>query len=101
MRRRAATQQREAAAEEGARTADGFHEALGTVVVAGRRLAPQDRQLSGHSGEMVLNGTYLVDDTHIDAFRAAVDRLAETHPRVRVELGGPWPPYSFAGLETS
>lgn len=100
MRRRAATQQREAAAAEDARTAEELHEALGEVAVAGRRLPPQDRQLAGHTGEMVLNGTYLVDDARIDAFRATVDRLAEAHPRVRVEVGGPWPPYSFAGLET-
>lgn len=100
MRRRAATQQREAAAAEDARVADEVHEALAAVAVAGRRLPPQDRQLAGHTGEMVLNGTYLVDDTAIGAFRAAVDRLAEAHPRVRVEVGGPWPPYSFAGLET-
>lgn len=100
MRRRAATQQREATAAEDARTADEVHEALASVSVAGRRLPPQDRQLTGHTGEMVLNGTYLVDDTEIDAFRATVDRLAEAHPRVRVEVGGPWPPYSFAGLET-
>ncbi|MGN6129518.1 MAG: GvpL/GvpF family gas vesicle protein [Nocardioidaceae bacterium] len=100
MRRRAATQQREAAAAEDARTADEVHEALASVAVAGRRLPPQDRQLTGHTGEMVLNGTYLVDDTEVDAFRATVDRLAATHPRVRVEADGPWPPYSFAGLET-
>lgn len=101
MRRRAATQQREAAAAEDAHTAGVVHEALAAVAVAGRRLPAQDRQLTGHTGEMVLNGTYLVDDTRVEEFRATVDRLAEAHPRVRVEVGGPWPPYSFAGLEST
>lgn len=101
LQRRAATRQREAGAEESARLAQELHEGLLDHVVDGRRLAPQDRRLSGHRGEMILNGTYLVADQRVDDLRAAVERLAAPHAHLRVELGGPWAPYSFASLETS
>jgi Gas vesicle synthesis protein GvpL/GvpF. len=48
---------------------------------------------------MLLNGTYLVGNDSIDEFAARVDSLAAEHPDVRVELTGPWPAYSFAGVE--
>lgn len=99
LRRRAATQQREAAVREDAEAAERMHEELRGVVVAGRRLAPQDPRLTGHVGEMILNGTYLVDRGQVETFKSAVDRLAGLHEHLRVELAGPWPPYSFASLE--
>lgn len=98
-RRREATQRREARAQSWASTADELHEALASGCVAGRRLAPQDRRLTGHTGEMVLNGTYLVDDAGVESFRTSVEAAAAKHPKVRVELAGPWPPYSFASLD--
>jgi hypothetical protein len=48
---------------------------------------------------MILNGTYLVDRGDVVAFKAAVDQVAAQHGHVRVEVAGPWPPYSFATLE--
>jgi hypothetical protein len=45
---------------------------------------------------MILNGAYLVDDDRSAEFSAAVDRLADSHQPVRLELTGPWPPYTFA-----
>ena len=99
LKRRAATQRRESLAAADAATADEIHAALEGASVAGRRLAPQDRRLTGHTGEMVLNGTYLVDETRVALFKGAVDALAAHHAGVRVEVGGPWPPYSFASLD--
>lgn len=99
LRRRAATQQREAALREDAEAAQRMHEELRGFVVAGRRLAPQDRRLTGHVGEMILNGTYLVDRGRVETFKSEVDRLAGLYEHIRVELAGPWPPYSFASLE--
>ena len=99
LQRRAATQQKAAGAEADATIARELHEALHARVVTGRLLAPQDKRLSGHLGEMILNGTYLVEDRRVEEFRAAVDELATAHDHVRVEVGGPWPPYSFASLE--
>jgi hypothetical protein len=60
-------------------------------------LPAQNRELSGHEGEMVLNGAYLVEADRVDGLRGLVDEL-ETHHRAlgaRIELTGPWPPYNF------
>ncbi|MEU3610261.1 GvpL/GvpF family gas vesicle protein, partial [Streptomyces sp. NPDC035033] len=59
------------------------------------RHAPQRSPLSGPY-ENVLNDSYLVADARADAFRAAVSQVAERFPAVRVEVTGPWAPYSFA-----
>jgi hypothetical protein len=99
LKRRAATQRRETAAQEDAEVAEQLHAEIQSSAVAGRRLAPQDRRLTGHVGEMILNGTYLVDRGEVAAFKAAVDAVAAQHGHVRVEVAGPWPPYSFATLE--
>ena len=99
MQRRAATQRREESTREDAEVAEELHAVLTDHATMGRRLAPQDKRLSGHTGEMVLNGAYLVDAAQEEAFRALVEQVASRHARIRVELGGPWPPYSFATLD--
>lgn len=99
MRRRAASRRKEVLAQEDAAIADQLHAGLQEAAVASRRLAAQDRRLSGHDGEMILNGAYLVDRSEAAAFRGHVERLAGSHAHVRVEVAGPWPPYSFASLE--
>jgi hypothetical protein len=101
LKRRAATQRREQAAQAAADVAEEIHAELAGSCIASRRLAAQDRRLSGHTGEMVLNGTYLVDQSQTAEFKEAVDRLAARHAHVRLEVGGPWPPYSFASLDTT
>ena len=57
----------------------------------------QRPEVSGHEGEMLLNGVYLVDDREVEDFRALVDRLADEYQAVgaTVELTGPWPAYNF------
>jgi hypothetical protein len=97
--RRSALSGRARVSEERAALAATVHDQLCSLAVAGRRLMPQDRALSAHSGEMVLNGSYLVDDVAAGEFATAARGLAEGHPEVRVEVAGPWPPYSFASLE--
>jgi hypothetical protein len=82
-----------------ARTAEDVHRALSRVAVASRLLAPQDPQLTGYDGEMVLNGAYLVSVEDEEAFTGRVDGLVQRHPDTQFECGGPWPPYSFATLE--
>ncbi|MCB5179201.1 GvpL/GvpF family gas vesicle protein [Streptomyces antimicrobicus] len=54
----------------------------------------------GEAGENVLNDAFLVPDEVADAFRAAVQEVAGALPGVRVELTGPWAPYSFAAGPT-
>jgi hypothetical protein len=82
-----------------ARTAEDVHQALSRVAVASRLLAPQDPQLTGYDGEMVLNGAYLVPGEDEGAFTGRLDELMQRHPDTQFACGGPWPPYSFATLE--
>lgn len=100
-RRRAETAQREDAERAAAATGEEIHAELVTVGVASRRHPAQDQRLGGYAGRMILNGAYLVDRDRIDDLQAAVTRLESRLPNVRFELTGPWPPYSFAELETT
>jgi hypothetical protein len=59
---------------------------------------PQAPQLTGNDEQMLLNAAYLLDERRDEEFAGAVTALAGQHPAVRVELTGPWPPYSFAGV---
>jgi hypothetical protein len=70
-------------------------------VPAAQLRAPQSPQLAGQAGQMILNGAYLVDDGRSADFAAAVRDLADRHPAVRIELTGPWPPYSFAAVDVA
>lgn len=57
----------------------------------------QNRELSGHDGEMLLNGAYLVEAQRVDGLHALVDELEDhqAHLGTRIELTGPWPPFNF------
>ncbi|MFF5053451.1 GvpL/GvpF family gas vesicle protein [Micromonospora sp. NPDC000663] len=94
-RRRAQLTSREERQQVASAAADAVHGALCELAVAGRRHAPQDRRLSGTSAPMVLNGAYLVDVAALPRFTDLVSSLGHRHPGVRLELTGPWPPYSF------
>ena len=80
--------------------ATAVHTALAGRAAAARRHPPQDRRLSGADTAMVLNGAYLVDRGRLAEFTELVATLRKRHPAVRLELTGPWPPYSFIGDET-
>ncbi|MFE5621261.1 GvpL/GvpF family gas vesicle protein [Streptomyces virginiae] len=51
---------------------------------------------AGEDGENVLNDAYLVPDDRAETFRRAVQQAGEDLPGVRVDITGPWAPYSFA-----
>jgi hypothetical protein len=78
-------------------SAEAVHAALSRLAVEARLHPPQAPQLTGSTAAMVLNAAYLLDGQQDEAFAAAVADLAERHPGIRLELTGPWPPYSFAG----
>jgi len=99
QRKRAQTDERRTAEEAGVTAATQIHAALGSTAVASRLLAAQDPRLTGHEGTMTLNGAYLVADQDADAFVAETQRQAAAHDEVRLEVHGPWPPYSFATLD--
>ncbi len=64
-----------------------------------RLLQPQDPQLTGYAGPMVLNGAYLVPEADSDRFAQCLGDLQDRFGHMTFEVGGPWPPYSFAVLE--
>ncbi len=99
--KRADQQAREAQLAASGELGDEVHRILAPNAVASRLLPPQDPQLSGHRGTMVLNAAYLVEDREGGGFQERVDEVARAHPEVRIESAGPWPPYSFAVLEQS
>jgi Gas vesicle synthesis protein GvpL/GvpF len=48
------------------------------------------------TAELVLSSAYLLPRADVDAFRAAVQTVADGHPELAFVCVGPWPPYSFA-----
>jgi len=100
-RKKEAAQERRAASDTSAALAEEIHRTLAGLAVAARRLPAQDPRLTGRQEPMVLNGAYLVPDEDGDGFREAVRRVGETRSGVTVEIGGPWPPYSFTSAGTA
>ncbi|MFG2093297.1 GvpL/GvpF family gas vesicle protein [Streptomyces sp. NPDC048612] len=57
---------------------------------------PQQGELASGAGENIANEAYLVPADRIREFHRALARLTDGAPGVRVEVTGPWAPYSFA-----
>ncbi|SEF13559.1 Gas vesicle synthesis protein GvpL/GvpF [Streptomyces sp. 2112.3] len=57
---------------------------------------PQQGELAAGAGENIANEAYLVPTDRIGEFHRALKGLADDVPGVRVEITGPWAPYSFA-----
>lgn len=98
-RKRAQLAAREHRENLGHQQAQAVHQALSPLAYHHRCHPPQDPKLTGKSTAMVLNAAYLVDDDQGEAFTKTVVRLANALQGIDVELTGPWPPYSFAGIE--
>jgi hypothetical protein len=77
--------------------AQAVHAELTAKAGATRLHLPQSVQLGGVRRPMLLNAAYLLDAAGSVTFTAAVAGQATAHPELRIELTGPWPPYSFAG----
>jgi len=88
---------REAVGDRAAGLAEDVHARLQERAVDARVRPAQNRELSGHEGDMVLNGAYLVERDHAEGLRELVAELEARHRPLgaRIELGGPFPPYSF------
>jgi hypothetical protein len=97
MRRRAARDRATAGHRQAVDAAEEVHREIARLAVASRRYPPQDPRLTGRRDEMVLNAAYLVDDAGAATVRRAVENWDASS--VRLELTGPWAPYSFATLE--
>ncbi|MFE7775216.1 GvpL/GvpF family gas vesicle protein [Streptomyces sp. NPDC057445] len=72
-------------------------EAVGRRHAADRaRHRVQQGELATSPGENVVNDAYLVPRERAEDFRSEVSRAADGLEGVRVEVTGPWAPYSFA-----
>jgi hypothetical protein len=87
----------EEAAQRVEQAAEEIHERLQALAADAHLMPPQRPEASGHVGEMVMNGAYLVDDESLDGFRAEVAELQEAFASAGLELAltGPWPAYNF------
>jgi hypothetical protein len=52
-----------------------------------------------HLTGIVLSAAFLVERELWNDFAGVVRRVAADHPRFRLELTGPWPPYDFVRME--
>ena len=71
-----------------------LHDLLAWHEVAARLYPAQNPRLSGCAEAMALNAAYLVGIPEAASLRAAAEGFES--PYLRVELTGPWAPYSFA-----
>lgn len=96
-RRRREARARENAEEIADGWAQAIHERLAGRAAEALLNPLQRRELSGHDGDMLLNGVYLVADGEVERFRELAAELGEENRErgVAVELTGPWPAYNF------
>jgi hypothetical protein len=97
-RRRDELAARKASERDAVASARSVHADLAGRSAGARLHAPQSPQLSGARTPMVLNASYLVGERDGPAFTEAVTTATAAYPDLRIELTGPWPPYSFAGV---
>jgi hypothetical protein len=97
LRKRRERELREAAHALATDIAAQVHARLQDWAIDATTRPPQNRQLSGHRGEMVLNAAYLVERDRVEELTQLVAELEEHHREVgiSIELTGPWPPYNF------
>ena len=100
-RRRDELAARDQASRRTAETAAAIHEELASLAVAGRQHRPQDAPAAGPGSAqardvMVLNGSYLVPVAGLEEFSAGVRAAVAGLAGFRLDVTGPWPPYSFA-----
>jgi hypothetical protein len=99
LRRRLERHVRDLADQLGADIAHDVHARLQDWAADAVTNPAQNRELSRHQGEMLLNGAYLVEADKAAALQALVGGLEERYGELgaRLELSGPWPPYNFIG----
>jgi hypothetical protein len=97
LRRRRERQLREVADRLARDLAEDVHARLQDWATDAVVNPPQNPELSGHEGEMLLNAAYLVETEKVERLHELVGELRELHRGLgaRLELTGPWPPYNF------
>jgi hypothetical protein len=101
-RRRHERQAREAARALAAQMVDDVDGSLRAHALSAVRLRAQNRELSGHVGDMLLNGAYLLEADQVDGLRETAADLQARYADVgaRFVVTGPWPPYNFVTRAT-
>ncbi|MDT5328142.1 MAG: hypothetical protein QOF25_5294 [Mycobacterium sp.] len=99
MRRRAERDRAAHGRQRLAEAADKVHEKFATLAVDSRLYPPQDPRLTGRRDEMILNAAYLMDEAGAKQLAEMVNATVEGD--LRLELTGPWAPYSFTALAQS
>jgi hypothetical protein len=96
-RRRRESRARENAEEIADAWAHAIHERLARCAAEALLNPLQRRELSGHDGDMLLNGVYLIEEGEVDRFRELAAELGEEYRALGlvVEPTGPWPAYNF------
>jgi hypothetical protein len=64
--------------------------------VDGKLKPPPAQSVSSTGEQTVLSGEYLVDGDVVDQFMETFTALERSTARIRLEVSGPRPPYSFA-----
>jgi gas vesicle protein GvpL/GvpF len=97
LRRRQERQLREEADRLAGGLAEDVHARLQDWATDAVVNPPQNPELSGHEGDMLLNAAYLVEAEKVERLHELVAELRERHRELgaRLELTGPWPPYNF------
>jgi hypothetical protein len=96
-RRRSERAAREAASSLARSVADDVLARLQDWAISATTHPAQNRDLSGHRGEMVLNAACLVERSQTEELRELVAELEDRYRDLGalIELTGPWPPYNF------
>jgi hypothetical protein len=100
-RKREAVEARRATELADEQSLAALHQGLASLALASRQLRPQDPRLSGRQEPMRMNGAYLVAHDAAQPFSHYATTALADRAELRVEVDGPWPPYSFASLEPS
>jgi hypothetical protein len=96
LRRRRLLASHEAAYRLAAEEADRVHAVLLHCAVDGKLKPPPAQSVSSTGEQTVLSGEYLVDGDVVDQFMETFTALERSTARIRLEVSGPRPPYSFA-----
>jgi hypothetical protein len=97
-RRLSERRSREATRERAEAFSRHLHAELSRLAESALLHRVQNPELSKADGTNVLNAAYLVHRAESEAFVEHVDKLGEETAGVRVELTGPWAPYSFTNF---
>ncbi len=96
-RKRTERERRQRSLDTAEETASTVHDRLNARADDAQVIALQRPEASGHPGEMILNGAYLVADDALGRFHDEVRTLQSELESAGIELvaTGPWPAYNF------